>query len=115
MCVCASNQVVPSGSAARAASYRGRTTSSCGACRASIAPARYFAVDLGGGERRGAVGIEDAAELAAELGEPEPDPALGRADRHARAARDLVGREAPEVREHERLALRDRQAPERRA
>ena len=51
--------------------------------------------------------------VLAQLGEREPDAALGGAQRDLLAARDLVGGQAAPVGEHERLALGLWQAPQR--
>src|SRR3954452_13927243 len=58
------------------------------------------ALTLSGGCRSG-----EPRDLAAQLGQPEPDPALGRPQRDALAAGDLLGGHAAPVGEHERLAL----------
>ena len=50
-------------------------------------------------------------QLGAQAREAEPDPALGGAERHAGARRDLVGGQPAPVGEHERLALRTGRRP----
>src|SRR5215207_7258755 len=54
-----------------------------------------------------------SAVLLAQAGEPEADAALRRAQRDAGAAGDLVRGHAAPVREHDRLALGLREAPQR--
>ena len=61
-------------------------------------------------ERRGQAATANSSRRRAR---PEPDPALGGAERDVRAAGDLVRRQAAPVGEHERLALRLGQLAER--
>src|SRR3954469_13717382 len=92
VCVCASVQATPAGTARRAWASRSTRMSSWGSPGIAI-PGNLR------GRGRGLL------ELLADLGHAEADPALGRAERDARAAGDLVGRQPAPVGEHERLAL----------